>query len=231
MITVRRHGSMSPRCSLTYPASATMRPNFAISDGWNWRLNGSWNHACVPLRVRADRGQHEEQQAHGHEVREQREVAELPVVDLHQADEHHRRRPRTRPPGASRSRTDRPRRSTATPSRSSPAPPRRGRRTRRSAPSRAGRQCPRRGSSVVAPRARTPRRGMVRLRDRVVRAIGRQSPAGATRRTPVWVDLTAQRAPRCAARSARRPSRRRHPARRRPRRRTAARPPRAEGRG
>ena len=26
-----------------------MRPNFAISDGWNWRPNGSWNHACVPL--------------------------------------------------------------------------------------------------------------------------------------------------------------------------------------
>ena len=48
MVTVKRQGFISPRCSLAYPASATTIPNFTSSDGWSWKPPGSWNQACEP---------------------------------------------------------------------------------------------------------------------------------------------------------------------------------------
>src|SRR6266566_4991914 len=68
MVTVKRHGFISPRCSLAYPASATTIPNFTSSDGWSWKPPGSWNHGC--------------------DVCERRVVAQLPVVDREQQRHH-----------------------------------------------------------------------------------------------------------------------------------------------
>ena len=88
MVTVKRHGFISPRCSLAYPATATMIPNFANSDGWSWKPPGSWNHALRAAGVRAERGQYGEQADDGGDVREHRVVAQPPVIDGEQQPHH-----------------------------------------------------------------------------------------------------------------------------------------------